>query len=286
MAGRSAAALPYLNDPDLNVYSTEVLSEQGGMALRRRTFVAGWALALDEDAFRDKQARAAKDRGRQLRNELDELNGLYGSDTELLLRVAEIRGRPGLRREPWNQMLARLREAAPVLLGMPPSGALRNDLMHALLSRTIDNLHGDVTRWLLPVAPRLAQVYEPQLRLGETTLHELLYTREGIRKLGLLGRLATALPSHPVQSLLTAIDRLEQPLVDALLDMPGTEPAVPRRTARLHQPVQRTAALHRRPRPRPARPVHARGLATAAGGPAAARAPCGARARLDARGGA
>ena len=177
--------------------------------------------ALGEEGFRAKQARAARDQGRQLRTELDELNALFGSDTELLLRVAEMRERPGLRGEAWIQMRARLGEAAPVLLGMPPSGSLRNDLMHALLSRTTDNLHGDVTRRLLPVAPRLAQVYEPELRLGGLTLHELLYTREGIRKLGLLGRLATALPSHPVQSLLTAVGRLEQPLVDALLDVPA-----------------------------------------------------------------
>ena len=221
VAGRSAAALPYLNDPDLNAYLAEVLYGQGGAALRRRTFAAGWALALSEEAFQAKQGRAAKDQGRQLRNELDELNALYGSDTELLLRVAQMRERPGLRSEPWNQMRARLSEAAPVLLGMPPSGALRNDLMHALLSRTTDNLHGDVTRRLLPVASRLAQVYAPELRLGEVTLNQLLYSREGIRKLGLLGRLATALPSHSVQSLLSAVDRLEQPLVDALLDVPA-----------------------------------------------------------------
>jgi hypothetical protein len=221
VAGRSAAALPYLNDPDLNAYWAEVLYSQGGAALRRRTFAAGWALALGEEAFRVKQGRAARDQGRQLRNELDELNALYGSDTELLLRVAQMRERPGLRSEPWNQMRARLSEAAPVLLGMPASGALRNDLMHALLSRTTDNLHGDVTRRLLPVAPRLAQVYEPELRLGEDTLNQLLYHREGIRRLGLLGRLATALPSHSVQSLLAAVDQLEQPLVDALLDVPA-----------------------------------------------------------------
>jgi hypothetical protein len=221
VAERSAAALPYLNDPDLSTFSAEVLYEEGGAALRRRTFAAGWALALNDEAFRHKQSRAAKDRGRQLRNELDELNALYGSDTELLLRLAEMRGRPGLRGEAWIQMRARLREAAPVLLGMPPDGALRNDLMHALLSRTTDNLHGDVTRRLLPVAPRLAQVYDPELRLGELTLHELLYTREGIRRLGLLGRLATVLPSHSIQSLITAVDRLDQPLVDALLDVPA-----------------------------------------------------------------
>jgi hypothetical protein len=65
---------------------------------------------------------------------------------------------PGLRGEQWNQMRARLERAAPVLLGKPLSGSLRNDLIHALLSRTIDSLHGDVTRRLLPVAPRLAEV--------------------------------------------------------------------------------------------------------------------------------
>lgn len=221
VAGRSAAALPYLNDPDLNMYSDEVLNTKGGAGLRRRTFAAGWALAFVEEAFRAKQGRAARDHGGQLRTELEELNGLYGADTELLVRVAQMRERPALRTEPWNQMRARLSEAAPVLLGMPPSGMLRNDLMHALLSRTTDNLHSDVTRRLLPVAPRLAQIYQPELRLGEDTLNELLYHREGIRRLGLLGRLATALPSHPVPSLLTAVDQLEQPLVDALLDVPA-----------------------------------------------------------------
>jgi len=221
VAGRSAAALPYLGDPALVAYSAEMLHEKGGAGLRRRTFTAGWALALDEEAFQAKRVQANRDQGRQLISELEELNALYGSDTELLLRVTEMRGRPGLRAEPWLQMKARLREAAPVLLGMPPSGALRNDLMHALLSRTIDNLHGDVTRWLLPVAPRLAQVYEPELRLEDLTLHELLFTREGVRRLGLLGRLATALPEYPVQSLLAATGRLDQPLVDALLDVPA-----------------------------------------------------------------
>ena len=223
VAGRSAATLPYLGDPDLSAYLAEVLFNQGGAALRRRTFAAGWALALDEEAFQAKRAQAARGQGqgRQLITELEELNALYGADTELLLRITEMRGRPGLRGESWLQMKARLREAAPVLLGMPSSGALRNDIMHALLTRTTDNLHGDVTRRLLPVASRLSLVYQPGLRLGNRTLDELLYDREGIRRLGLLGRLVTALPSYSVQSLLDAVGQLEQPLVDALLDVPA-----------------------------------------------------------------
>ncbi|WP_433225984.1 hypothetical protein [Actinomadura formosensis] len=221
IAGRSADALPYLNDPDLNAYTAEVLNGQGGAAFRRRTFAPGWALALNEDTFKYRQGRAGKDQGRQLRTELDEITALYGADTELLLRIADMRARPGLRSENWHQMRVRLRDAASVLLGMPPSGALRKDLMHALLTRTTDNLHGDVTLRLLPVAPRLAQIYEPELRLGDLPLQELLYTREGVRRLGLLGRIATALPGYPVASLLDAVEPLEQPLVDALLDVPA-----------------------------------------------------------------
>ncbi|GAB2855864.1 hypothetical protein GCM10022221_64330 [Actinocorallia aurea] len=221
IGGRSASALPFIADPDLSAFSTELLHKEGGASLRRRTFAAGWALRLSADAFRQKQAEAARDKGRQLRNELAELSSLYGARTELLLRVVDLWGRPALRAERWNRMRERLRLAAPVLSGMPATGTLRNDLMHALLSRTTDTLYKDVTRRLLPVAPRLAEVYAPELRLGGTPLNDLLYTIEGIRRLGLLGRLATALPSHDVGSLLDSVAALTQAQVDALLDVPA-----------------------------------------------------------------
>ncbi|GAA0958339.1 hypothetical protein [Actinocorallia libanotica] len=221
IGGRSASALPFIADPDLNSFSNEVLHGEGGASLRRRTFSAGWALKLSAEAFRQKQAGAARDKGRQLRNELVELSALYGTHTELLLRVMDFCGRPALRAERWNRMRERLRLAAPVLSGMPATGALRNDLMHALLSRTTDTLYKDVTRRLLPVVPRLSEVYDPELRLGGTPLNDLLYTIEGIRRLGLLGRLATALPSHGVGSLLDSVAALSQAQVDALLDVPA-----------------------------------------------------------------
>jgi hypothetical protein len=221
VAGRSAATLPFLDDPDLAAYAADVLSDQGGAALKRQTFAAGWALAFDDKVFREKKARFPGRRVRQLIDELTELNSLYGMNTELLLRVAEVRERDGLRQESWNKIRRSLEVAAPVLLGMPSRGALRNDLMHALLSRTVDDLHADVTRRLLPVARRLTQIYDPGLRLGDSTLEALLYTREGIRQLGLLGRLATALPGQPVPALLDAVGRLDQKLVDALLDIPA-----------------------------------------------------------------
>lgn len=218
VAGRNAATLPFIGDPYLAAYLNEVLADQGGAALRRQTFAAGWALAFDDKVFQAKKARFS---GRQLINELTGLNSFYGTNTELLLRVAEMREREGLRQEPWMKMRRALEVAAPVLLGMPSRGALRNDLMHALLSRTVDDLHADVTRRLLPVARRLAEVYEPGLRLGDSTLEALLLTREGVRQLGLLGRLATALPGQPVPSLLDAVGHLDQKIVDALLDIPA-----------------------------------------------------------------
>ncbi|REE97766.1 hypothetical protein [Thermomonospora umbrina] len=221
IAGLSAASLPFVADHDFKAFDAEVLRGEGGASLRRRTFTAGWALARTGDAYRNRLQQAKRDQGRTLRRELVELNTLYGADTELLLRVVDAIGRPGLRREGRNQLWANLRRAAPVLLCVPAHGRLREDLMHALLGRTPETLYSEVTRRLLPVAARLAEVYEPSLRIGERALQELLVTREGIRRLGLFGRLATALPQYAVPELLNAIEPLDSSLVDALFDIPA-----------------------------------------------------------------
>ncbi|MGV9663783.1 hypothetical protein [Nocardia niigatensis] len=217
IAGRNAASLPFVSDPDFKVFSTEVLPEQAGAAAKRRTFAPAWALSLNEDAFREKKARKL---GRQLVTELEELNSLYGADSELLIRVVDVYGREGLRREQWTLMRARLQMAAPILRGMP-AGELRNDLTHALLSRTIDTLYHNVAKWLLPVAPRLSQVYVARHMIGSHSLHQLLYELEGIRKLALLGRLATALSGHRTEELLQAIAAMDQKHIDALLEVPA-----------------------------------------------------------------
>lgn len=219
IAGRVAATLPYISDPDLDAFATEILFDEGGAALRRRTFPAGWSLAMNEAALLHKKAR--KDLGRQLRNELDELSALYGTDTELLLRVAEVCGRPAMRNAPWNELRMRLRSAAPVLAHMPTAGDLRNDLMHALLSRTTDTLYRDVTRWLLPVALHLSAIYAREHEISAKPLHELLYTRDGIRRLALLGRMATALPNYSIETLLDAVGKLDQRQVEMVLEVPA-----------------------------------------------------------------
>jgi hypothetical protein len=219
--GRPATDLPYLRDPKLDEFFTEMLRGQGGNSLRRRTFAAGWALAYDEPARRRALRQAEKDDGKGLRKSLGDLTELFGTNTELLIQVRTFLSRPGLRKDSTARTFAGLRRAAPVLSGLPTGGRLRRDLIAALLSSTYEDLDTIAAERLLPVSIALARIYDPAMPLAGRSLAENLYDRAGLQRLGLFGRVVIALPDHDEAGLADAVSALDDRLVTVLADIPA-----------------------------------------------------------------
>lgn len=93
IAGRQSDTLPYVSDDSLVAYGREMCGDMGGASLRRRTFAAGWAIALGgaPDPSDTVQARA------RIQTLID-LAGCFGVNTELLLAVRTRQNAPGMHR--------------------------------------------------------------------------------------------------------------------------------------------------------------------------------------------
>ena len=220
---RPATELPFISDPALEEFR-RVSPEGAGRSFGRRTFAAGWAYAWAH------QGQELTRLTRQITRYAD----LFAANTELLVRVVTFLGRPGHRSIDPNQIDANLERAAPLLGSIPAQGKFRRDLISALLGTTYEDLYQVVTRRLLPVASRLAEIYDPDLPLGGRRMDENLYDQVGVRRLGLFGRLATALPDHAAAELADVVSALDDELVIALADIPA--PSLQYLVARLRSP--------------------------------------------------
>ncbi|MFJ1839323.1 hypothetical protein ACIOJ9_36350 [Streptomyces sp. NPDC088175] len=213
IAGRPADQLPYLTDRDMDAYSAELLGGVGGQAMRRRTFAAGWTLALGgADQLPPRQ------RGKLL----DQMTDCFGTNTELLVAVRARQNTPGMRKQ--NRLLdeARMRRLVAALSGVPGS-VFRDCLMSALLGPAAEDLYDEAARRLLPVATRLATVFDPDLPVGAGALpmEDALRERPGIRRVGLYGRLCTAVPQFPPARLAAAVASMDDTLVAVLSEIPA-----------------------------------------------------------------
>ncbi|MGC4946579.1 hypothetical protein ACLQ2N_10340 [Streptomyces sp. DT224] len=213
IAGRPADQLPYLTDRDMDAYSAELLGGVGGQAMRRRTFAAGWTLALGgADQMPPRQ------RGRLL----DQMTDCFGTNTELLVAVRARQNTPGMRKQ--NRLLdeARMRRLVAALSGVPGS-LFRDCLMSALLGPAAEDLYDEAARRLLPVATRLAAVFDPDRAVapGELLMEDALRERSGIRRVGLYGRLCTAVTEVAPARLAEAVAGMDDALVTALCDIPA-----------------------------------------------------------------
>jgi hypothetical protein len=146
---------------------------------------------------------------------------LFAGNTELLIQVGTFLRRPGNLKEDPNRLRANLERAATVLGSIPAHGKFRRDLMKALLGTTYEDLYRLVTQRLLPVATELANAYDPNLMLGDQRMDESLFDQRGVRRLGLFGRLVTALPKRSNTELAGIVSELDDDLVAALADIPA-----------------------------------------------------------------
>jgi hypothetical protein len=220
---RPATDLPFIRDPTLEEFR-RMSPEGAGRSFGRRTFAAGWAYAWAS------QGQPLTRLNPQVTHYAD----LFAANTELLIRIVTFIRRPGNRSIDPNQIDANLERAAPLLGSIPAQGRFRQDLISALLGTTYEDLYQVVTRRLLPVAARLADTYDPDLPLGGRRMDENLYDQAGVRRLGLFGRLATALPGHAAADLADVVSALDDELVVALADIPA--PSLQYLVARLHSP--------------------------------------------------
>ncbi|WP_238016998.1 hypothetical protein KZZ52_13750 [Dactylosporangium sp. AC04546] len=211
VASRPASTLPYLRDVRLDDFRAD-MATGGGRAQQRRTFAAGWAGAWAPDDSGDRV---------DLRGILNFLTEQFGGNTELLLRVRLLLSRPAFHRDTVRRIKANVERAAPILSGMPPAGPLREDLMTALIGRSPDDLFDVTAGRLLPTAPRLAEAYDPNLTLGGRPMDESLRDRAGIERLGLFGRMVTAMPGHAPHDLAELVSALDDATVQALRDIPA-----------------------------------------------------------------
>ncbi|MGW2045371.1 hypothetical protein ACWCPF_09310 [Streptomyces sp. NPDC001858] len=214
IAGMAADRLPFATDPNLEEYYEQVLDSRGGAARRRRTFAAGWTLRLGGvDRVMRPAPRAAL---------LERLADSFGTDTELLVAVRSLQNAPGLRRQNRLQDEAGLRRLVTALSGVPRS-VFRECLMSALLGPAERDVYDEAARRLLPVAGRLADVFDPRQEVGADglTMATALQELEGIRRVGLYGRLCTAVPEVAPERLAAAVAGMDDPLVSLLSQIPA-----------------------------------------------------------------
>ncbi|WP_326670311.1 hypothetical protein [Streptomyces sp. NBC_01257] len=214
IAGRPADQLPYLTDRDMDAYSADLLGGVGGQAMRRRTFAAGWTLALG--------GAADQLQSRQRGKLLDQMTDCFGTNTELLVAVRARQNAPGMRKQ--NRLLdeARMRRLVAALSGVPGS-VFRDCLMSALLGPAAEDLYDESARRLLPVATRLAAVFDPDRPVGteDLPMEDALRERAGIRRVGLYGRLCTAVTGVDPARLAAAVASMDDTLVGALCEIPA-----------------------------------------------------------------
>ncbi|GAB3450224.1 hypothetical protein GCM10027570_25220 [Streptomonospora sediminis] len=215
--GRSALDLPFLSDPALEEYHSQVLGGAGGQSLRRRTFPAGWALALSPDALQHEQRR----KGDGALPGLTQLMELLPEDTELLLRVRDRLNRPGSRKIQAARLAATLDKAVPLLTVTPAQTKLRDELLSVLLHPGNSRLLPTVRTRLLPVIARLAEIFEPTSRIGNTPMPQLLTSREGLERISLLARMAIAVGDENLHRAADYTALLDPRTVHALLDVPA-----------------------------------------------------------------
>ncbi|MEU9187081.1 hypothetical protein AB0D14_21560 [Streptomyces sp. NPDC048484] len=222
IAGMRADQLPYLTDPALEQYTEELLQDPSvpvarrrstGQAIRRRTFAAGWTLKL---------GGADRMRPRERGMLLDRMADCFGTNTELLVAVRARQNAPGLRKR--NRQLddAGMRRLVTALSGVPRSG-FRDCLMSALLGPAEEDLYGEAARRLLPVAGRLADVFDARRPVGPDALpmDDALRQRPGIRRVGLYGRLCTAVPEVEPERMAAAVTQMDDTLVSLLSQIPA-----------------------------------------------------------------
>ncbi|MFJ3303155.1 hypothetical protein ACIPSA_08560 [Streptomyces sp. NPDC086549] len=214
IAGVRADQLPYFTDRDMDTYSEEILDGKGGQAMRRRTFAGGWTLKLDG------VERGMRPRERAML--LDRMADCFGTNTELLVAVRHRQNAPGLRKQTRLLDEAGMRRMVTALSGVPRS-VFRDCLMSALLGPAEEDLYGEATRRLLPVAGRLADVFDPRREIGADGLamDDALRERAGIRRVGLYGRLCTAVREVPPQRLAVAVTAMDDALVSLLSRIPA-----------------------------------------------------------------
>lgn len=213
IAGMGADQLPYVTDRDLDDFHQEMLAGQGGQALRRRTFATGWAIRLG-----GADTMSPRERGIVL----ERMPDCFGTNTELLVAVRARQNAPGLRNQ--NRMLDRNRmERLVTALSGVPASVFRECLMSALLGPAEEDLYDEATRRLLPVSQRLAEIFDPDLPSDRdgVLLEDALRTRPGIRRVGLLGRLCTALPEMTAPRLAGTVAGMDDTVVGVLCDIPA-----------------------------------------------------------------
>ncbi|MFE6979228.1 hypothetical protein [Streptomyces sp. NPDC057682] len=213
IAGMPADRLPYVTDRELDDFHQEMLAGQGGQALRRRTFATGWAIRLG-----GMDTMSPSERGIVL----ERMPDAFGTNTELLVAVRARQNAPGLRKQ--NRMLDRARmDRLVIALSGVPASVFRECLMSALLGPSEEDLYDEATRRLLPVAQRLAEVFDPDLPSDAdgVPLEDALRTRPGIRRAGLLGRLCTALPALDARRLAGTVAAMDDTVVGVLCDIPA-----------------------------------------------------------------
>ncbi|MFI5683821.1 hypothetical protein [Streptomyces sp. NPDC051636] len=214
IAGMRADQLPFFNDRDMEAYSAEILDGKGGQAMRRRTFAGGWTLRL-----------GGADRGMRPRDRamlLDRMADCFGTNTELLVAVRARQNAPGLRKQTRLLDEAGMRRLVTALSGVPRS-VFRDCLMSALLGPAEEDLYEEAARRLLPVAARLAEVFDPHRPIGADGLamDDALRERAGIRRVGLYGRLCTAVAEVPPERLAVAVTGMDDALVRLLSQIPA-----------------------------------------------------------------
>jgi len=220
IAGQPATELPFVADGRLKAFRADLLDNRGGQSLRRRTFAAGWALALDAEALAAARGGSLAHANGDVAGHLLALADLTGDDTELLVRLRAQLNRPMYRRID-HGVWARIAEAVPVLTSLPANGALRRDIMQVLLYRNPDNLIDAYTKMIAPVAMRLATVYSPALQVKDWRLGDSLRSLGGIARLGLLGRLAIARPAEPARRLAAEVADLDDRVAETLTRVPA-----------------------------------------------------------------
>ncbi|WP_203725019.1 hypothetical protein [Streptomyces sp. SID13588] len=214
IAGRPADQLPYLTDRKLEAYEKEVLlNGTASMSMRRRTFAAGWALALGG-------IDALPARGRRKRLEL--MAACFGTNTELLVTVRARQNAPGLRDISSRIDDDLMRRQVTALSGVP-MGEFRRSLMSALLGASYEDPYDATDRRLLPVSAALATVFMPEHPIGADglTMDDALREPSGICRVGLYGRLCTAVPWIAPSRLAESVEVMDDALVKVLNDIPA-----------------------------------------------------------------
>lgn len=214
IAGVPADQLPFVTDRDMDAYSEQILDGKGGQAMRRRTFAGGWTLRFgDADRTMRPRERAML---------LDRMADCFGTNTELLVAVRSRQNAPGLRKQTRLLDEAGMRRLVTALSGVPRS-VFRDCLLSALLGPAEEDLYDEAARRLLPVAGRLAVDFDPHRAVGADglSMDDALRERAGIRRVGLYGRLCTAVSEVAPARLAAAIVGMDDDLVSLLAQIPA-----------------------------------------------------------------